>query len=95
MSKLRYSSDEIVSKLQWVERLMAKGASLGEAAQAVGVKYGTVYQWRRRYGELAAAGVDALRRLQAENARLRQALLELELAESPMRRGNMRTSFGN
>lgn len=78
MTKRRYTPDEIVERLRRVEGLIAKGATIGEAAQTVGVKYGTVYQWRRRYADLAGSGVEMLRRLEAENARLRRSLLELE-----------------
>ncbi len=78
MAKRRYSPDEIVDRLRRVESLIANGATIGEAAHTVGVKYGTVYQWRRRYANLAGAGVELLRRLEAENARLRRSLLELE-----------------
>lgn len=78
MMKRRYTADEIVERLRRVESLIANGATIGEAAQTVGVKYGTVYQWRRRYANLAGSGVEMLRRLEAENARLRRSLLELE-----------------
>lgn len=81
MQKKRYASDEIVGILTRVESLIARGATIGEAAEAVGVKYGTVYQWRRRYSSLGEGGVATLRKLEAENARLRRALLEFECAQ--------------
>ena len=84
MRKMRYAADDIVERLRRVESLIANGATIGEAAETVGVKYSTVYQWRRRYANLAGTGVEALRRLEAENARLRRSLLELE--EVSMRR---------
>lgn len=77
-TKPRYSPSDIVGTLRRVEGLVSNGASLAEAAQAVGVKYGTVYHWRRRYSDLCDNGLQKLRRLEAENARLRQSLLELE-----------------
>lgn len=78
MSKVRVPAEEIVLLLDRVERLIAQGATIGEAAATVGVKYGTLYQWRRRYTGLDAPGIDRLRRLELENARLRRSLMELE-----------------
>jgi transposase-like protein len=77
--KTRYSSPEIAQMLKRVEEIMARGATLSEAASTIGVKYGTVYQWHRRFAGLDAVGVDALRVLEKENGRLRRLLLEGEL----------------
>ena len=78
MKKARRSNREIVETVLEVERLVSQGANLSEAAAIVGVNYSTLYHWRRRYTEVAVAGMEALRRLESENARLRKALLELD-----------------
>lgn len=78
--KMRHTPKQIAQTLSRVEKLVAEGASVSEAAKAVRVKYGTLYNWRRRYSELSGNGVAQVRLLQAENARLRRALLELDAA---------------
>ena len=76
MSKKRHSVQDIADMLTRIEKAIAQGASMAEAAREVGVKYSTAYQWRRRYANVTK--LDTFRRLEAENARLRRALLELD-----------------
>lgn len=72
---------EICAKLNRAEDLIANGASVPEAAEQIGVKYTTLYQWRRRFPESAALdGFRRVRKLEAENARLRKALAELDVS---------------
>lgn len=71
---------EICAKLSRAENLIAAGASVPEAAEQIGVKYTTLYQWRRRFPDTSALeGFRRVRKLEAENARLRKALAELDL----------------
>jgi transposase-like protein len=76
MSKKRHSMQDIADVLTRVEKAVAQGASMAEAARQVGVKYSTVYHWRRRYANVTK--LETVRRLEAENARLRRALLEFD-----------------
>lgn len=78
MPRKTYSADQMVRKLRRAEALMAAGASLNEAAKALGVTHGTLSEWRKRFDVLATAGVERMRRLEAENARLRRAIAELD-----------------
>ena len=76
MSKNRYSVQDIADLLTRIERAIAQGTSMAEAARAAGVKYSTAYHWRRRYSTMTK--LETVRRLEAENARLRRALLEFD-----------------
>ena len=79
MTRKTYPPEEISAKLKRAEELITGGATVAEAAQFVGVKYGTLYQWRRRFADAAATdGIRRIKQLEAENARLRKALDELD-----------------
>ncbi len=77
-TKMQHTPADRVSKLQRAESLIARGATIGDAAACVGVKYGTLYNWRRRYAGLTQSAMETMRRLELENDRLRRTLLELE-----------------
>lgn len=78
MARKTYPPEEIAKQLKHAESLIAGGASVAEAAQVIGVKYGTLYQWRRKYAVAASDGIRRIKELEAENARLRKALDELD-----------------
>lgn len=63
---------------------MAAGASLNEAAKVLGVTHGTLIEWRKKFDVLATAGIQRIKQLEAENARLRRAIAELD-EQSPGR----------
>lgn len=78
MPRRTYSPDEVLTKLKRAENLVAAGATLNEAAKLVGVTYGTLVEWREKFDVLASAGIKRIKQLEAENARLRRAIAELD-----------------
>ncbi|MGE0741126.1 MAG: transposase [Hyphomonadaceae bacterium] len=78
MPRRTYSPDEVLTKLKRAESLVAAGATLNEAAKLVGVTYGTLVEWRAKFDVLASAGIKRIKQLEAENARLRRAIAELD-----------------
>ncbi len=78
MPRKTYSPDQIVKKLRRAEALMAAGASMNEAAKELGVTHGTLIEWREKFDVLATAGIRRIKQLEAENARLRRAIQELD-----------------
>src|SRR5262245_33374575 len=78
MTRKSYPPEEVAKQLKQAESLIAAGSSVAEAAQTIGVKYGTLYQWRRKYSVSASEGIRRIKELEAENARLRKALEELD-----------------
>ena len=83
MRRKTYPPEEIARKLKQAEVLMASGTSMATAANLIGVKYGTLYQWRRRFADADAEVISHIKRLEAENARLRKAVDELETTVLP------------
>ena len=79
MAGKRNTPEQIVARLRQVEVLTGQGKSVAEAVRAIGVTEPTYYRWRSEYGGLKLDQVKRLKRLEAENARLRQAVADLTL----------------
>lgn len=80
MARRNYTPEEITEKLAQAEEWIAKGHSVPNAALLVGVNYTTLFHWRRRFpGDTTDSGVLRIKRLEAENARLRKAIAMLDL----------------
>ena len=77
--KRTHTPEEIVAKLRQVEVLTAQGKAVAEAARSIGVTEQTFYRWRAEFGGLKLDQVKRLKQLEAENARLRRAVLDLTL----------------
>ena len=81
MAGKRSTPEQIVAKLRQVEVLTAQGKPVAEAVRAIGATEPTYYRWRAEYGGLKLDQVKRLKRLEAENARLRRAVADLTLEE--------------
>jgi transposase-like protein len=79
MGGKRHKPEEIVAKLRQVEVLTMQGQTVAEAIRSIGVTEVTYYRWRQEYGGLKGDQVKRLTDLEAENARLRQAVSDLTL----------------
>ena len=79
MPRKRHTAEEIVAKLRQVDVLTAQGKPVAEAVRAIGVTEVTYYRWRAEYGGLKLDQVKRLKRLEAENGRLRKAVADLTL----------------
>jgi putative transposase len=77
MPKKRHKPEEIVAKLRQVDVLVSQGQSVADAVRAIAVTEVTYYRWRQEYGGLKSDQVKRLKDLEAENARLRQAVSDL------------------
>lgn len=77
----RHDVEEIIEKLAEANRMVSRGAGVAEAAQAIGVTDVTYLRWRKQYGGLSAAQLKHIKMLEAENARLRRAIVELEMGQ--------------
>ena len=69
----RPAPEEIVGKLRQVDVLAAQGKSIADAVRAIRTTEVTYYRWRKEYGGLKTDQVRKLKKLEAENARLRRA----------------------
>jgi putative transposase len=71
----RYSEEQIVRVLQEVE----KGMSITEVCREHGISDQTYRNWRKRYGGMDVSDVKEMRRLAAENARLKRIVADQAL----------------
>ena len=79
MSKQKYGSEQIITKLREVEILLSKGATVGEASKKIGVTEQTYYRWRKLYGGMKVEQAKKLKELEKENSRLKKLVADLSL----------------
>jgi transposase-like protein len=54
MKRLRHTPEQIISKLNTVEQLIAQGRSVADACRAIEVTQPTFYRWKQQYGGMKA-----------------------------------------
>ena len=81
MGRKRHEPEEVIGKLREAEVLIAKGATIPEAAKAIGVTEQTYYRWGREYGGLKVDQARRLKERERENQRLGRAVGDLTLDE--------------
>ena len=79
MSKKRLMAEQIIPKLREAEVGLAKGLSVEQVVQKLGVTVQTYYRWRKEYGGLRMDQAKRLKELEKENARLKKLVAEAEL----------------
>ena len=79
MSKKRYGSEQIITKLREVEIMLSKGSTIGEASKRIGVTEQTYYRWRKQYGGMKVEQAKRLKDLEKENFRLKKLVADLSL----------------
>jgi len=75
MKKKRYKEGQIVRILEEVRR----GRSIAETSRQYGVSENTIYNWRKKYGDMNVSEVKRLKGLEAENSRLKEIVAEQAL----------------
>ncbi len=91
MSKKRYGSEQIITKLREVEIMLSKGSTIGEASKRIGVTEQTYYRWRKQYGGMRVEQARRLKELEKENIRLKKLVADLSLDNAILKevsRGN-------
>lgn len=83
----RHSPEEIASKLSQARELIERGVPVSETAKLIGVAEPTLFRWRRDYEGLKFDQIRKMKQLEAENARLRRAVAELEVTPEQDLRG--------
>jgi putative transposase len=97
MPRKRYKPEEIVTKLRQVDVLVSQGSSVADAIRKIGISEVSYYRWRQEFGGLKTEQVKRLKDLEAENARLRQAVADLTLDKQILReaaKGNVWSAPG-
>jgi len=91
MARKKHKAEEIIQHLRTVEIEQSKGATLEQAAKAVGVSYQTIIRWKKEFGGLDVEQAKRLKELELENSRLKRVVADQALDISILKevsRGN-------
>ena len=91
MGKMKFTAEQIISKLREVELLQSSGQSITEVCRQIGIKEQTYYKWRKEYGETRVDQAKRLKEIEQENSRLRKLVADLSLDNAILKetvRGN-------
>jgi transposase-like protein len=83
--RTRHKPEQIIVKLRQAEAELARGASVGQVCQQLGVSEATLSRWRLQYGGMKADEAKRLKELEGENARLKRLVAELSLDKQMLR----------
>jgi putative transposase len=75
MKKIKYKEEQIVGILKEVEA----GITVTEICRKYGISDATYYNWKAKYGGMAASDIKRLRQLEDENRRLKHLVADLTL----------------
>jgi putative transposase len=75
MKKIKYKEEQIVGILKEVEA----GITVTEICRKYGISDATYYNWKAKYGGMAASDIKRLRQLEDENCRLKHLVADLTL----------------
>jgi putative transposase len=75
MKKIKYKEEQIVGILKEVEA----GITVSEICRKYGISDATYYNWKAKYGGMAASDIKRLRQLEDENRRLKHLVADLTL----------------
>lgn len=84
-TRKRHTPEQVVRKLVEADRLLAGGADTAEVARQLGVSEQTYFRWRNQFGGLKTEDAKELKKLRAENQRLKRLLADAELDKDMLR----------
>lgn len=79
MSKVKYTTEQIIVKLREIELFCGQGKTIGEAARQAGITEQTYYRWRKEYGGMNTSDARRMKELEKENARLKKLVADQAL----------------
>jgi putative transposase len=91
MGKMKFTAEQIISKLREAEVLQSSGQSITEVCRQLGIKEQTYYKWRKEYGGMRVDQAKRLKEIEQENSRLRKLVADLSLDNAILKetvRGN-------
>lgn len=75
MKKTKFTEQQIAFALRQVE----EGTSVAEVCRKMGVSDNTLYNWKKKYGNLMPSELKKLKQLEEENNRLKKLVANLSL----------------
>ena len=91
MGKMKFTAEQIISKLREAEVLQSSGQSITEVCRQIGIKEQTYYKWRKEYGGMRIDQAKRLKEVEQENSRLKKLVADLSLDNAILKetvRGN-------
>ena len=91
MGKMKFTAEQIISKLREAEVLQSSGQIITEVCRQIGIKEQTYYKWRKEYGGMRVDQAKRLKEIEQENSRLRKLVADLSLDNAVLKetvRGN-------
>jgi transposase-like protein len=91
MGKMKFTAEQIISKLREAEVLQSSGQIITEVCRQIGIKEQTYYKWRKEYGGMRVDQAKRLKEIEQENSRLRKLVADLSLDNAILKetvRGN-------
>ena len=79
MPRKKHTPEQIIAKLRQAEVAMSTGSTVVEAVRQIEVTEQTFYRWRNEYGGLSIDQAKRLKQIEAENSRLKRAIVDLTL----------------
>ena len=77
--RIRYSPEQIITKLREAEVYLSQGKTVGQACKTMEINEQTYYRWRREYGGMDVTQARKLKEMEQENARLKKLVADLSL----------------
>ena len=77
--KKKHSAEQIVKKLEEVDRLQSEGLTIPDACRQLVISPATFYKWRKKYRGMDVQQAKKLKGLEKENQRLKELVAEMAL----------------
>ncbi len=85
MPRIRFTPEQIISKLREAEVRLAQGDSLPDVCRSLAISEQTFYRWRKEFGGLKLSQAQRLKGLERENELLRRLVADLSLANQQLK----------
>ena len=85
MPRIRFTPEQIISKLREAEVRLAQGVTLPDVCRGLAISEQTFYRWRKEFGGLKLSQAQRLKTLERENELLRRLVADLSLANQQLK----------
>jgi putative transposase len=82
MTRLYRSSEQMVKALRDAESQIAAGKTAKEVCRQMGIHITTLYEWRKKFGNMEVSDVKRYKAIDKENQRLKKLVADLSLDNS-------------